>query len=371
MDFGQLYQEWILCLGYSFYVDGAVFTSQPNMTNLSATKTFQVSFQSSTGFTIYIYIPEQYTQSTSYTFYSPTVSISASNFNLQPNPADDLNYLRGRWDYYIPGMSTSLSNIASNTSTMASDIATLKSYLDGLEGYTDQIEPYLNQLVSYAQIRDSVDIPLYSRFAYINLLRYGSISDQYNYPYSNQIYGFFPTILTNNYSAPSYSSDYDIDIPVGETLYFIYTISYWANVFDFIDSTSTSISPNVVQIEGNNYYRSYIISYQNNTNSRLWVNVSMNRNVNRPVIPLYLGCHIPADIGELFNIDFENTYTRLLQSISNGINTLNGSYDTSQYDQYEQTMDGLNDSLRGRFNSSNTSFQNGINDLLNYHLNHP
>jgi len=342
-----------------FVVDGGVFTQQPNMSNVSTSKSFQISFQNSDGFTLSIVSDNKDTFST-----TSSITVGSSNFNLVPDVADDLHYLRGRWDYYVPGMSTSLANISTNSSTMQSDIAILKSYASQIEGYVDNIEPLLNSLIEYNKIRDSVDIPIYSRFAYINLLRYGEISDQYNYPYSTAQYGFFPTILTSKYSEPAYNSDFDIFIPAGKTLHFIYTISYWANIFDFIDSNSNSLNPNVIMIEGNNYYRSYDVSYTNSGSSNIFINVAMIRNVNRPVIPLYLGVNVPSDVAMLFDMDFENTYTRLLQQIATGIGNISqqqiieNNTNITNHNNYQQQINNVENNYYQQFNNHESTIEN-------------
>lgn len=286
-------------------------------------------------------------------YYTNVTSRGLSSFSgtwTHSTDLDDVNNTLGQIKGYIDGVETSLNNIYSRLGAINTSISLTNTIL--------------GKIADYYQLRDSADIPIYSRFAYINLLRYGVLSDQYNYPYSTAQYGLFPTILTSNYSEPAYNSDFDIDIPAGKTLHFIYTVSYWANIFDFIDSNSNSVNPIVNMIEGNNYYRTYDVSYYNNTNSRLWVNVAMNRNVNRPVIPLYIGVNVPEEVASLFNIDFENTYTRLLQSINNGISALQS--DQTTIDQSTNITNNFNteiNKINVIENNILTGFDNKINNV--------
>lgn len=90
-------------------------------------------------------------------------------------------------------------------------------------------------------------------------------------------------------------------------------------------------------------------------------------------MPLFLGntTNVPDEVLSIMGLEYDNTYTRLLQTIANGVGGT--SYDTSEYDQLENIVDNLNDSLLVDVNTSKndilTDISNQGGSSTDLHLN--
>ena len=303
-----------------FYCEGAVFTQQPNMTNSSATKSFQVHFQSSRGFKVVLF-----DTSGSVFNSSSKITVGTSNFNLQPNIADELDALHTSWDYYVPGMSTSLANISNNTSTMTSDIAILKSYVDQLEGYVDNLEPYLNNLIQLQQY--SSYFPSYNLQGYLWGVSYGGYSNYYgsSIPFATVGSSVNDSSYTNIHRIMK-SKDSDC------VLYFI--SDYWVsdshiNILwqdtRFNSSYHVEVKQWYSSDNPNAYHALYLCKLTVVSNNTFDNGFEIEFNLNQlRLYPLYIGTPdmLPDDLALLLGIDFNNTYTRLLTSIDSGIQAI-------------------------------------------------
>ena len=364
-------QTWILQSSkVSWYctADGEESTcyisATTSMSASGTTKTFTVIFTNATGLHFGVVA-----EGLAYiNFFNADTGISISNFSVtsQPDETDiytELHQLRLWWDLYVPGMSTNLSTIASNSTNIANDINTLKSYLDGLEGYTDQIEGYIDNIETY--LNNLININKISTFELWqqNILfwvnSYSSVNFDTNMPYIQ-------------YLSSYHDSDYDVGhrFCVGpnstHSLYFYSSASLSnANLFVYYRTgdPEITVTRTYSTLPALNMYM-YRIDFINNSNSLTYFELEFDKTFF--LYPIFYGNKLdtPDEVHYLFGDDLNNTYTRLLQSIDSGISSLNGSYDTSTYDSYEQTMDSLNDNMRTRFNNSSSSFQSNVNSIL-------
>lgn len=336
-----------------FVVDGGVFTQQPNMTNVSATKSFQISFQNSTGFTLSIVSDSSGTFSS-----TSSITVGSSNFNLVPDVADDLHYLRGRWDYYVPGMSTNLSTIATNSTNIANDINILKSYLDSVEGYIDDIEPYLNQLINIEKIQS---FPIWQQNILFWANSYSSLSFDSLMPYFN----YDHTTNTSDWTA-----SHRMSVPSGGTTSLIfYTNSniQASNVSTYYPNNYPSVSIQRIGstvVGGYPYYLVRLDITNTSNSSSTFVELEFNKSFT--CYPIFYGSSslIPEDVMYLFGTDFNNTYTRLLQQIADGIGNISqqqiieNNTNINNYNSYQQQINNVENNYYQQFNTIETNIEN-------------
>lgn len=325
------------------------------MNSVSRTKTFSIIFQNATSIHFSVAAPNNLNFFNS----SQSITISNASFTSQPDMHDiysEIDHIGSQFDFYIPGMSTNLSNIATDTSTMASDIAIIKGYLDGLEGYTDQLEPLLNQLININKIGT---YPLWQQNFLFWANNYGGLTFDSNLPYFNYY-------VSNNRGA--FYNPYRLKVANGKTLSFIFYST--SNISTSNITMYGSHASDLVLTSGVSYYVPnyplylYRFDFKNNYAGSNFFTIEFDRDM--VIYPIYLGGNdlIPDDVHTLLGTDYNNTYTRLLQSINNGIGALSDDYDTSTYDNYEQTLDGLNDGLRGRFDNVDNNMQINVDTLF-------
>lgn len=156
-----------------------------------------------------------------------------------------------------------------------------------------------------------------------------------------------------------------------------YYLVYWSTInnsglpvvrsTDYYSTINRMIGVQSFAINGKTYYLNYISiksTQQGYKDFTIYFDSYIN-NGTFSLIPIYWGnaYNIPDEVARLINIEYNNTYTRLLQQIVNGVG--GSSYDTSQYENYEQSIDNVNDSMRNRFDNVDDAFQNNIDNLLN------
>lgn len=342
----------------SFAVAGGRFTNMTNLTTQGTSKIFDIKFQDTKAVSFTLFLPTNNTN-----FDAIAHPITLSNVSIQDGVGlfdidDTLDQIDHTLDLYIPGMSSNLSNIYSSlgytqSNTLQSDIALIRSYLDGLEGYTDQIEPYLNQLVNLSKIQS---FPIWQQNVLFWANKMGNLQFDRQAPYF-----YYDSSL--NIDGPSNPKRIKIDPNKTVSLIFYCDVNVTNSNYHIYGSQVNNVSATRTISSIVPTYPLYLIrlDFTSSHTSSVFISIEFDNSFN--LYPLFLGDStlIPDDIHILFGDDYNNTYTRLLQQISNGIN---GTYDTSQYDQYEQTMDGLNDSLRDRFNNVDDNMQNNIDTLF-------
>lgn len=355
-------QDWVLNSSpvyWSVSGDGdeavCYISATTTMSATGKTKTFSIIFDNCTG------IHFNVATGSSATFFTSSNSITISNATFT-SQADlntlylDIRNFHNSWDFYIPDMSTNLSNIATNTSNMASDIAIIKGYLDGLEGYTDQIEPLLNQLININKI---ALYPIWQQNALFWANQMGELQFDRNLPY------FHWDSADNTGSVVSRQR---IKIAKNNitSLVFYTTVDNPINYINVYGSHSSDVvlTGIVSTVVPTSPLYLWQVNFTNNYNGTNAISIEFSRDVD--IYPLFLGDSdlIPDDVSYLLGTEFINTYTRLLQSINNGIGALSDDYDTSTYDNYEQTLDGLNDGLRGRFDNVDNNMQTNVDTLF-------
>lgn len=411
--------DWILDSSpvyYTVYCDGAEATcyisSSTAMNAVGKTKTFSVIFTNATS------IHFNVATGSSATFFnsSNTITISNASFTAQKDITDvytDIHQLRTWWDLYIPGMSTNLGNISlgidtieqevnsidyyvnndldnhltsmdSNIQTMTSDIALLKTYLDGVEGYIDTLETKLSTIQTYVSDISANVLGIYHQGlceywqlpAYIWAYKQQAASPSSKYSFDK--YGRPYIICTHTIYDGLFTQNNSILVKRNSKYYIVFGSNKQfsgpgptINVLPQNDSYPlySSLINAFAYVNGTDSYYLYYIEIDNSYNLDIYCEIEFIKefgtgpNAGFKLTPIFLGYghNMPDTIRSMINLEYDNTYTDLLQQISNGIS---GSYDTSQYESYEQTIDSLNDSMRDRFNSSETSFQNNINSIL-------
>lgn len=352
-------------------VSGGYFNSSylPSVTLSSTSKQFRVFVYNSTGFTFTIVSPNVNTfnpTSTSFTGYS----FGSLTYSL--SDVGDIPDLVSKFDLYIPGMSTSLSNIESDIDDLNTNISTLLTYTDGLESSLTSI---LNGLSSLS------DDKLTSFAFYVNQ---GGGSNQVSFN-TDDLNSF--SYFTDTFSSRSLSRlDVRFNRSILDGNYLALTF-YVESSTDYTSSVNPLASVNVRfrdhsgtlrTLPQSVIYRNSFVSYSG----------SLGVYMMTYYVPLYLlsvstgsdgreyqftidGLNMSNVVmagfiygGIIDSLPYDDQYLSLLNSINNGISNLTGdSYDTSQYDSYDQIIDNLNDNMRDRFEAVDDSLQNNI-DLI-------
>lgn len=326
-------------------------------------------------------------QSNAFTFViygaGTTVFLGSTSCSVSPswsveNRLDEIDHTL---DTYIPGMSNSLSNIYNkigydgNTSTsltadtLAYDISIIKNYIDGIEGYLsgangyiDELEGYVDNLETYLQQLQVVslyNIEPYQHSAWFWCSKFDSSFPRWKYGLPYMQYNL-------NWNNGEYTASKSFRLAQGYSYIMIFYSSKAVSVNDitlYYSATTGNVSITsypITEISAQLYLQAFVFKNENTGFSTFEPEI----NQTFEMYPLYFGLtnNIPDDINTLLGREYDNTYTRLLQTIANGVGGT--SYDTSQYDQYEQTMDGLNDSLRDRFNNVDDNMQTNIDTLF-------
>lgn len=357
-------QDWVLNSSPVYWsvsgdgVESVCYIS--NTTTMSATgktKTFSIIFYNCTG----IHFNVATGSSANFFTSSNSITITNATFTSQPDLGDidyTLDHISSQFDFYIPGMSTSLSNIDTDLDNINTNIQALSPYIDELEGYVDGLETYLEQL----QVISLYNIEPYQHAAWVWCSRKDSEFPrwQYGLPYASY--------YTNNNDG-SYTAANGIRLSQGYSYIMVFYSSsaitvndislYYSATTGQVSVTSLPINEIVSQL----YLQAFIFTNTNTGFTSFEPEISKSFNI----YPLYFGLttNVPDEIRALLGQEYDNTYTRLLQSINNGIGLLNGDYDTSEYEQYEQTIDDLNDDMRDIFEIRQQQFERNLDDLFN------
>lgn len=336
-------------------VSGGYFNNSylPSVTLSSTSKQFRVFVYNSTGFTFTIVSPNVNTfnpTSTSFTGYS----FGSLTYSL--SDVGDIPDLVSKFDLYIPGMSTSLSNIESDIDNLNSNISTLLQYTDGLESYVDGIEPYLNNLLQIDKIRA---FPLWQQNIIMWCSRFGT------FDFSGSLPGVY---FDSSNNTGSWTAAKRLEIAADSTYSMIFYTTVNLNVSNLSIYTSGNyVTPSVARttyltVTG---YPLYLIRFDFTNSSDTFTMFEPEFNTSFTMYPLFWGSAdmIPEDVSLLLGVDYENTYTRLLKAINDGIG---GTYDTRQYKQYDRTIDGLNDSMKDNFSNSQLNMQLELDNLTDF-----
>lgn len=337
-------------------VNGGYFKSSdlPSLTTTSTSKTFVIYCYNTTSVSFSIVTDSVNTfHPTSTQFTGFGVQSFYYNLTDSPDVVDVYNKVSDI-DLYIPGMSTSLSNIDSDLDNIAQNIQALSPYIDQLEPYMDAL---INSTWNYPQSWTRA-------WMMVSSMNDTAYRPAFGHTSNNYYQHFLLWEYWNNTNA--YNSSNSWSMYKGQVIDYYWicdnSVSWSDTVHIYSDDgrlvdNSTSQYKNLGQM----WIYHTIISNQVSAGR-----VSMQIDGLCCFIPIFWGDsnYMPDDICTFLDKPFNNTYTSLLQSLNNGISALNEDYDTSAYDNYEQTIDGLNDNMRDRFNNSETNFQNSINNIL-------
>lgn len=334
-------------------VNGGAFNSTPaSASSYLTSHTFTINFEQCEylEFTVYL-------DGVAYSnLFNSNTTISIA-YGRTPVVDDKLTEIDTAIDLYLPGMNSSLSNIASNTSTMASDIAILKSYLDGLEGYVDNIEPYLNDLINISKIQSR---PLYQQSALLWALSYSEL----NY---DDLFPSFEYNTSNNNSA--YTAINRLCIAPNSTYsLYIYTINQlgansWNIYMRGSDAPITSTRTYSFAPPSTRYFL-YRFDFINNSSAHVYFEIEFLNNVT--IMPLFYGNknNVPDDIHYLFGDELNNTYTRLLNQIATGIGNISqtqiieNNTNINNYNNYQQQINNVENNYYQQFNNYESNIEN-------------
>lgn len=325
-----------------FGIEGATISTMPSLTALTSQKEFRVTFTN----TDYIYFSLCIPYPTQFTDIATPISLV--NVNIQDGV--DLADIDSTLDLYMPGMSTSLSNIESDIDNLNSNISTLLTYTDGLE---DLLQfNYLSQF----------DWPMWQ---YSALYWGNSIVRGTDYPdivYFRGLPWFRNNALQT--SNGTFTDQRAIRVPANsQVVLYLYTTAYLPNgYYSLVPQTSgnTDVSLDLVS----NYYGPYQFvlnkfTFTNSSNGVRWVELEFTSS-SVYFLPYYFGSplNVPDEVNSFFGFEYDNTYTRLLEEIKDGIGNIGGSeYDTSAFNTAHNTIDNLNDNIQN-------SFDNNVNSVL-------
>lgn len=338
--------------------DGGYFVSSelPSLTTTSTSKTFYIHVYNSQSVSFTIVssgVNTFHPTSTQFTGFG----VSSFYFDLTDSPdiVDASDYLKDI-DFYIPGMSTNLSNIYDSLGYTSLDNDTLKNDISILKANTDGLEGLLTQL----QTVSMYNIEPYQHAAWIYASKYDSSFPRWKYGLPYMDYSI-------SYNSQNYTASHGIRLANGYSYAMMFysskalTTSNMTIYYNGTGDVSVSTLP-ITEINSQLYLMGIIFKNERSGFSSFDVEFDQNFEL----YPLYFGLtnNIPDEINAIFGCEYDNTYTRLLNSINTGISNIAGDYDTSQYDSYEQTIDGLNDSLRDTFDNNDNTFQSSLNEIF-------
>lgn len=359
-------QDWVLNSSpvyWSVSGDGdeavCYISATTTMSVTGKTKTFSIIFDNCTG------IHFSVATGSSATFFTSNNSITISNATFT-SQADlntlylDIRNFHNSWDFYIPDMSTNLSNIASNTATMASDIAILKGYIDNIEPLLDSIYSSLNSHdINGLRIRLNQNTSGYTS----QMFEYPTYSDNYFKTDINNLdvirigVAFNEVIRNGNYllmqfylrSSSTIPADFDSNFRFGsrDITGNVRTIS---NIYKVVSKFGSNTLFMSVYVPLDSIYM------YGNTSEYLY-----DFDIQGIIIPS-MSLFGFTSLGVVNNLPYDDDYLSLLESINNGISDLGSEYDTSEYQQYEQVVDNLNDSLLIDVNNSKDSILTDISN---------
>ena len=332
-------------------VDGGYFeTPLPTKNTATTGKTFKIHVNN-TDHIVVTFI------SASSTLFNANTSISVSaNYLVDGVELSDIDTTL---DLYLPGMSTSLSNIDSDLDNISQNIQALSPYIDQLEGLLSHTN---SSLISLLQNDIFLNAPIW---------QYSTILWAFNQCNGNIELSNGITSYTNlsSYNDGQYTNGRAFRVPAhGSVVLYIGSITPLipANVYVYYSYYDSNISVSIYNYTTATHPNIYYNLIRVDNSSDYNTSVELELPANMILFPFYLGSplNVPDDIRNLYSEDYDNTYTRLLKSINNGIGALNDDYDTSAYDNYEQTLDGLNDGLRGRFDNVDNNMQTNVDTLF-------
>lgn len=308
-----------------------------------------------------------------------TVSIS-HNISVENKPVEIDQTL----DLYLPGMSTSLSGLgydsndstSLNSDTLAYDIFVIKNYIDGIEGYLSAGNEYL------VDIRGHVD-NLENQLDYLNMIApfnfpnyqhaaiywgYSQVRGTATHP-NLEFWRGLPVfyLLMSEINDSAYTQARAIRVP-GNSTVVIYVSSnrlFDSSLFNIYKSGNAEITVS--------YSANYDTSYQNIynvisiKNASAGVNyVELEPTANMYIMPYYIGNPnvVPDEVRSLFGLEYDNTYTRLLESIANGIGNISveqiieNNTNINNYNDYQTSINNVENNYYTEYNNQSTVIEN-------------
>lgn len=367
-------------------VDGGYFgTPLPTKNTATTGKTFQI-YVNNTDHIVVTFI------SSASTLFNASTSISISaNYLVDGVELSDID---STLDLYLPNMSTSLANLYNgigydgnvstslSADTLAYDISIIKNYIDGIEGYLSGTNGYIDQLEGYVDnLESQLDILTQITPYNFPLWQYSAIYFGYTYSLTNtydklQFYRGLPyfRILSTD-ANNTFDGTKSIRLYGGSSISLYMYSSFYpqtSNITLLNENTDNAITISINARHENSQGWVYsVITFTNTSTSVRRAEIEFNST--GYFMPLFLGntTNVPDEVLSIMGLEYDNTYTRLLQTIANGVGGT--SYDTSEYDQLENIVDNLNDSLLVDVNTSKndilTDISNQGGSSTDLHLN--
>ena len=330
---------------YGYYVEGAqIVATSLNQIKVKAVQERVID--------IYVFSTKAYNASQSW-----TVSVSKDTSFTSTSYGNEVATVK-TISTAVSNIYTGVTNIHNDLTSVISALNTMSGYIDGIEAYIDSLEVYgfdtvmrLDDLLDYNEIIANCSriqtFELWQQNALFWALKQGELNFDTNLPYV--------TINTSNNSG-NYTNANRIRLTANAKIYFYYYVDVSSSSSDwnvyYQNTPTTEVTKGAYQSTFSVTYPLYLyrLEITNNMSSTIYIELEFNKNGN--IFPLYLGSSefVPDEISVLFGSDFNNTYSRLLQSLNSGVSAL-----IPYIDQLEGYTDNVESLL--------TQIKNSISDI--------
>lgn len=305
---------------------------------------------------------------------STTVSV-AHNMSVD-NKIDQID---STLDLYLPGMSDALSHLgydgnpdnSLSADTLAYDIAVIKNYIDGIEGSLAGSNTYLGQiklavdgletLLEELKVVSMYNIEPYQHSAWIWSSKQDSSFPRWKYglPYMQ---------FSSSGNNASYDASHGIRLANGYSYAMIFYSSKalsTSNVSIYYSAATGSVQVStlpITEINSQLYLTAFIFKNINNG----FTSFEPEFNQDFELYPLYFGLtnNIPDEVNLILGREYDNTYTRLLQSIANGIGNITQEQinenitNINNYNDYQTSINNVENRYYNNYNTYNTELVN-------------
>lgn len=329
--------------------DGYISTSSSNQVKVQIVNTdhFSVDFYSSLSFT---------------TVPSWTVSVSPGTLNVVPSAEE-----------------TSLNNISAALTSNTYGLPAIYNELVSIDNALSVLDEAVSLLASINSISQIQSYPVYSW----NVLGWASQFGDLNFT------GLYPTVFydsTANSSSWTASKRLGVPAKSKTSLVFLSDTNLTNNSWNLYIA-GNFILPTVSRVTATQTagYPLYIFEYIfDNSNNSNYTFVEIEFSQSFTMTPLYYGRSdlMPDEIHYFLGTEFNNTYTRLLQSIINAVGTISQTTinesitNINDYNQYQTTINQIENNYIDYFNTYNNYLDDNsifdfstidTNGIVNFH----